>query len=311
MPLDPRAKRLLDMLALGAPTDPGLATAAERRAGFRALMALSRTPVPIGSVEDRVLDGPGGALPVRRYTPAGVPDPLLSGLVFFHGGGLVAGDLDTHDRLCRMLANAGRCRIVAVDYRLAPEYRFPAAIEDAVAATRAVAAQAEALGIDPGRLAVGGDSAGGTLAILAATSAREAGGPALRFMLLLCPVLDLSARRPSRLAFGRGFLLDQATMDRDLADYLVTGAAVSDPRVSPLLAETLAGLPPCLIHTAEYDPMRDEGQAYAERLEQAEVAVRHTCHAGMIHHFFGLDGLIPAAAAALQGIGAEMREGFG
>ena len=142
MPLDPRAKRLLDMVALGASAETGRITAAERRAGFKALMALSRAPVPIGAVEDRVLDASGRSLPVRLYTPDQAGEGPLPGLVFLHGGGLVAGDLDTHDRLCRLLANAGRCRIAAVGYRLAPEHRFPAAMEDAVAATPAVAAGA-------------------------------------------------------------------------------------------------------------------------------------------------------------------------
>ncbi len=308
MPLDPRAKRLLDTVALGARAGSGPVTAAERRRSFRALMALGGGPGPAMPVRDASVPGPAGPLPVRLYAPAEAPAP---GLVFFHGGGLVAGDLDTHDALCRRLAAAAGCRVVAVDYRLAPEHPFPAAQEDAVAAVRAVAATTQEFGLDPGRLAVGGDSGGATLAAVAAGACRDAGEPRLRLLLLLCPVLDLATERPSRVAFGQGYLLDRATMARDLADALPEGVAPSDPRVSPLRAARVEGLPPTVIHTAEFDPLRDEGEAYAARLREAGVPVRHTCHPGLIHHFLALDRLIPAAGPALAGVGAEMREAMG
>lgn len=313
MPLDPRAKRLLAMLALGGHGGDARTTAAERRAGFKALMALSRNPVPLHEVRDASIPGPSGPLGTRLYVPeaCGRPAP---GLVFFHGGGLVAGDLDTHDDLCRSLAAAARCRVLAVAYRLAPEHPFPAAVEDAVAAARAVAADAAAFGIDPHRLAVGGDSAGGTLATLAALRLapvlRAEGAPPLRFQLLLCPVLDLAARRPSRLAYGVGHMLDQAIMDRDLADYLPPGIDPADARVSPIRTPDLSGLPPTLLHTAEYDPLRDEGRDYAEALCRAGVAVDLTCHAGMIHHFLGLQTLLPAAATAMLAIGRQAHAAF-
>lgn len=292
------------MLALSGGPRAAPMSAAERRAGFAALMALARPAAVPGTVEEVGVEGAGGLLPARLYRPADAGDGAGAGLVFFHGGGLVAGSLDTHDGLCRRLAAESGARLVAVAYRRAPEHRFPVAVEDAVAATRSVAAGAARFGIDPGRLGVGGDSAGGTLATLAAGAARAT----LRVQLLLCPVLDLAARRPSRLAYGEGFMLDQAVMDRDLADYLGPGQDAADPRVSPIYRGDLAGLPAALIHTAECDPLRDEGRDYAAALAAAGVAVRHTDHAGMIHHFLGLEGVLPAARPALAAIGAELRE---
>lgn len=292
------------MLALSGGPRAAPMSAAERRAGFAALMALARPAAVPGTVEEVGVEGADGLLPARLYRPADAGDGAGAGLVFFHGGGLVAGSLDTHDGLCRRLAAESGARLVAVAYRRAPEHRFPAAVEDAVAATRSVAAGAARFGIDPGRLGVGGDSAGGTLATLAA----GAGRASLRVQLLLCPVLDLAARRPSRLAYGEGFMLDQSVMDRDLADYLGPGQDAADPRVSPIYRRDLAGLPAALIHTAECDPLRDEGRDYAAALAAAGVAVRHTDHAGMIHHFLGLEGVLPAARPALAAIGAELRE---
>lgn len=304
MSLNPRAKRLLDMLALGRAPRTAVMTTAERRAGFAALMALARPAAVPGTVADVRVEGAAGLLPARLYRPGEAGESPGPGLVFFHGGGLVAGDLDTHDGLCRRLSAESGVLIVAVAYRLAPEHRFPAAVEDAVAATRSVVGGARGFGIDAGRLGVGGDSAGGTLATLAAGAWREA----LRVQLLLCPVLDLAARRPSRHAYGEGFMLDQAVMDRDLADYLPAGQDAADPRVSPIYRGDLAGLPAALIHTAECDPLRDEARDYAAALAAAGVAVRLTDHAGMIHHFLGLEGVLPAARPALTAIGAELRE---
>ncbi len=311
MPLDPHAKRLLDMLALGADPDAPPPDAAARRLAFKALMGMRPVSVPMDAVVEDVIDRrPGPAIPVRCYTPLHAGDERLPGLVFFHGGGLVAGDLDTHDALCRSLASEGRCRLIAVGYRLAPEHPFPAAVEDAAVAVSAVANGAARWNIDPARVAVAGDSAGGTLAILAATAARDAALPALRFQLLLCPVLDLAGRSPSRLRFGRGYMLDEAVIFRDLADYLPARVSPEDPRVSPLRAAVLRGLPPTLLHTAEFDPLRDEGADYAARLAASGVAVHQTCHLGMIHHFIGLAGVLPYAKAALHEIGLEIRRAF-
>ena len=307
MPLDPRAKRIIDMMSAGAAATAASTGIEARREGFRKLMRMAAAPGIIGSVEERSLPGPGGVLPARLYSPDKAPTGLLPGLVFFHGGGLVAGSLDTHDAMCRTLAAAAACRVVSVSYRLAPESRFPAAIEDACAASAWIAAHGAAFGIDPERLAVGGDSAGGTLAAVVCQWARGSRTPRFAAQLLLCPVLDFAATSASRSAFSRGYLLDETTMQRDLTHYLHGETALDDPRISPLRVADASGLPCALIHTAEFDPLRDEGLAYAELLASADVQVRHTCHAGMIHHFYGMTAILPEAQAALERIGAELR----
>ncbi|WP_237477545.1 alpha/beta hydrolase [Lichenibacterium dinghuense] len=299
MPIDPQAARLLAMLGAARPTDwPGVSAAA-RRDGFAALMRMAGTPPAVASVSDVRIAGAAGPLPARLYAPR---DGTAPGLVYFHGGGLVAGDLDTHDALCRALAAGSDCRVLSVGYRLAPEHPFPAAAEDAVAAAGDALGRAAEFGLDPARVAVGGDSAGGTLATLAAGALRTR----VALQLLLCPALDAAPDTESRRLFARGHLLDAAMMARDLADCAPGALDLADPRLSPLRDPDLAGRPPALIHTAEFDPLRDEGALYAERLAAAGVPVRHRCHPGMIHHFYGLTGLVPAARAALADIAAEL-----
>ena len=219
----------------------------------------------------------------------------------------MAGSLDTHDGICRSLANASGARLVSVDYRLAPEARFPAALEDACAATRLTAAHAVELGIDPGRLGICGDSAGATLAAVACRAIQAEGSVKLTFQFLLCPILDYAAETESRRAFAAGYLLDRETLAHDLAHYLGPCADPADPRVSPLRAPTLEGLPPTCIHTAECDPLRDEGERYAERLGRAGVRVSHRCHPGMVHLFYGLGGVIPQARTAYGAMGTDIR----
>ncbi len=307
MPLDPKAKRIIDMMSAGAAAAGATTSIEARREGFRKLMRISAAPVTACSVEERSLPGPSGALAARLYSPDDAQGGPLPGLVFFHGGGLVAGSLDTHDSLCRTLAAASGCRVVSVAYRLAPEWRFPAAVEDACAASAWIAVQAESFGIDAARLAVGGDSAGGTLAAVVCQWARGKPVPRFAAQLLLCPVLDFAATSASRREFSRGYLLDEATMQRDLEHYHDGKTTADDPRISPLREPDLKGLPQAIIHSAEFDPLRDEALAYAERLAQAGVQVRHTCHMGMIHHFYGMPGILPQARETLEGIGAELR----
>jgi acetyl esterase len=306
MPLDPHASRLLAMLAAAGAGDAADGTIGERRRAFTALMRLSTTAVEVGSVEDRAIPGPCGPIGLRFYTPIGAGRNRLAGLVYFHGGGLVAGDLSTHDSLCRSLVNACGCRVIAVDYRLAPEHKFPAAVVDCYHAATWALSRATTLGIDPARLAVGGDSAGGTLAAIVCQMARERRGALFALQLLLCPILDFTAAADSRRTLGKGYLLDQATMDRDIAQYVPPGVDLAHPRISPLRARELDGLPPAFIHTAEFDPLRDEGRGYASRLKQAGVHVSYTNHPGMIHLFYGLSGVIPYARTALKAIGAEL-----
>jgi len=307
MPLDPGAKRFLDRLAAMNPPSALSRSVAERRAALHYMLDFSGISAPVGAVEDIVVPGPATALPVRVYTPPGAASGALAALVYFHGGGLVAGSLDSHDGICRSLCRASTCRVLAVDYRLAPEHRFPAAIADSIAATTFIAGHASELGVDPSRLGVCGDSAGATLAALVAQHLAAHGEIALALQVLLCPIMDLAAQTASRREFATGYLLDESTLEHDLKHYLDADTRAADPRVSPLRAGSVAGLAPACLHTAEFDPLRDEGRLYAERLQQAGVATRYTCHPGMIHLFYGMEKLIPSAATAWHLIGGDIR----
>jgi len=308
MPLDPRAKRFLDTLAASGAASTLTLTVDERRRSLAELLSFAGPLAAVGGVEERTFPGPASPVRLRIYTPAGAgAHDLLPGLVYFHGGGLVAGSLDTHDGICRALAQMSGCRLFSVDYRLAPEYPFPAAIDDALAATAWVSTHAAALGLDPDRLGVCGDSAGATLAAVVCQSAAAAGKPRLACQLLLCPIMDYAAESDSRRQFAEGYLVDRGTLEHDLRHYLPRGADRADPRVSPLRARTLGNLPPTAIHTAECDPLRDEGAAYAERLRVAGVRTTYRCHPGMIHLFYGMGALIPYAGAAFELMGADIR----
>ena len=307
MPLDPRVKRFLDALAAGKPPNALETTVEERRLGLAELMKLAGPQVPVGRVEDRTLPGPAGALGIRIYTPLGAGPEPLPGLIYFHGGGLVAGTVATHDPIGRALANSGACRVVSVDYRLAPEHPFPAALDDALAAVRHIGAHAAEYGINGMRLGICGDSAGGTLAAATVQTVARIGSPRLALQLLICPILDYSRSTESRRDLASGYLVDQATLDHDLLHYAPPGTDPADPRISPLRADHVGGQPRTLIHTAEFDPLRDEGRDYFERLVRAHAEVSYTCHPGMIHLFYGLGAVIPYARTAFEQIGGEIR----
>ena len=319
MPLDPLAKRFLAMTAAASPNDrsrPGSQQRNQdrihdRRQALAKLMQFARADVTAASGIDGLLPGPAGDIPYRLYAPATATDEILPGFVFFHGGGMVAGSIETHDRVCAALAQTTGCRLISVDYRLAPEHKFPAAIEDAIAATRWVSDQAGSLGIDATKLIVGGDSAGATLSAVACQHALQNSGPAIALQCLICPVLDFDEPSPSRQAFAENHLLDKTTIDADLADYLPGDADPADVRISPLRANDLAGLPAAIIHTAEFDPMRDEGNAYARKLMSAGVTVEHVCHDGMIHNFHAMGAILPQGKLVLLQIGEQIRRMVG
>ncbi|MBV9079072.1 MAG: alpha/beta hydrolase [Methylobacteriaceae bacterium] len=301
MPLDPHVQRFLDMMALGAGAGREVVA---RRESLRGLARLAGGGSDAVATRDFDMPGPGGPLALRLYAPVDAVDPGPA-LVFLHGGGLVTGDLDTHDAICRVLAEAGAVRVVAVDYRLAPEHAFPAALEDALAATRFVAEQAQTLGIDRDRIGVGGDSAG---AALAARVCQELRGTETRIaaQLLVCPVLDAPGTSASRAAFARGYFLDEETIVGDVA--ACGPEAGPDARFGPLRESALAGLPPARIHVAEYDPVRDDGARYAERLAGSGVPATLTCHPGMIHFFYGLGRLVPRSRPILAEIARDVGE---
>jgi len=301
-------------LAAGNPPSARTVSVAQRRAQLVELMELGGARVPVGHAKDGTIPGPAGPLAIRVYSPelndpaTHIPAaPLLPGLIYFHGGGMVAGSLDTHAPIARALCHWSGCRVVAVDYRLAPEHPFPAGLDDATAAIAHLGSHAADFGIDAARLGVCGDSAGGTLVAAACHSLARSGGTGAALQLLICPILDYSRRTGSRADFSSGYLIDQDTLDHDLEHYAPQGADPKDPRISPLLAEDLSGLPPTIVHTAEFDPLRDEGQDYFRRLSQTGSALAYTCHPGMIHLFYGLGAVIPYARTAFEKMGAEIR----
>jgi acetyl esterase len=307
MSLDRHVKALLDQMAsIGAPKlwelGPQAARAAMRMSIFRT------NDVGIGAIADRIFPGPGGDVGLRVYTPLGPAAPLLPGLVFFHGGGFVLGDLESHDGLCRTISNESGCRVVSVDYRLAPEHPFPAAVEDCFAAVQWVAANAADLGIDAARIALGGDSAGGNLAAVAAVLAKKAGGPKIAFQLLIYPVAQLGgAETASMRENAKGYFLEKASMEWFTRLYCPEASQRSDPRLSPLLARDVTGLPPAYVVTAGFDPLRDEGKAYADKLDAAGVPVTYVNYPGMIHGFFSFRGLVPKAREAVAAAAAALR----
>lgn len=307
MPLDPRAKRFLDMTTMMSGAADARPPLAERRKALEKLMQFARADRLCGIGSDGNFAFFDRDIPYRLYAPSSAGGALLPGVVFFHGGGMVAGSIASHDLVCRALCEESGCRLLSVGYRLAPEHRFPAAIDDAIAAVRETARHAATLGIDASKLAVCGDSAGATLAAIVCQTPHDS----LRIAVqcLICPVLDFGAVSPSRREFARGYLIDETTLTADLADYLPPGGVDhADPRVSPLRAGNLAGVPPAIIHTAEFDPLRDEGDAYAVELATAGVRIDHTCHPGMPHNFHALGGVLLQGREVLKQIGAQLRE---
>lgn len=303
MALHQQCKAFLDTLAsFGGPPMWELPIAAVRAAP--GLAGFGGPMEPVARVENRTVPGPAQPIPVRIYRPS--LENTLPVLMFFHGGGFVIGSLDSQDRQCRALANASGCAVIGVDYRLAPEHPYPAAAEDAYAATRYVAEHAAEFGIDAGRIAVGGESAGGNLATVIALMARERGGPALRFQLLIYPVTDFTDDSPSMHEFD-GVFLSLKMQDWFAASYLPNIADRRAPYASPLHATDLRGLPPALVITAECDMVRDQAEAYAHKMQAAGVAVTLKRYDGMIHPFFSLAGVIDTARVAIADAAAALR----
>src|SRR2546422_4492162 len=283
MALDPQARAALELIIKSGRPPYHQLSPKEARQLFRETRPAS-TPVPpeIGVVRNVLAEGRHAAVPLRVYRPAGVAaTTLLPGLVYFHGGGWVIGDLDTHDVLCRQLTAWAGITVVNVDYRLAPEHKFPAAADDAWAATRWVVAHASELGLDAGRLAVGGDSAGGNLAAVVALQARDAGAPVIKLQVLVYPVTDVAAESRSYQDFSEGYMLTRESMRWFTAHYLAAAGQANDWRVSPLRASSHAGLPPALVVTPGVGPLRDEGGAYAAQLPPARRLLDFLCHGGM------------------------------
>jgi len=306
--LHPHARALLDFMETKGVPPTHTLTVDEARRFYRERRAITQPEPPeVAEVRDLRADGPHGGIALRLYRPLGAGHAALPVLVYYHGGGWVIGDLETHDTLCRQLANGSGCAVVAVDYRMGPEHRFPAAVDDALAATRWVAANAASMDLDATRLAVGGDSAGGNLAAVVAIAARDAGDLPVRFQLLIYPATDMGRGAASHTRNGEGYLLTRDTISWFHDHYIIDAAHDADWRASPLLHDDLSKLPPALVLIAGFDPLRDEGLHYAQRLTQAGNRATLISFERQIHGFITMGRVIDEANAAVDLCAAQLR----
>jgi acetyl esterase len=308
--LDPDAAAVFKAFQdAGRPPYESVSPAEAREFYLQARFASNPEPPQLKSVEPLAIPSPAGSIPARVYTPTKLKklNDLAPCLVFFHGGGWVIGNLDSHDVACRKLADEGQLIVISVDYRLAPEHKFPAAVDDAVAATKWIAGNAKQLGVDASRLLVGGDSAGGNLAAVVAISARDGGGPAIAGQVLIYPAVDFAMTHPSHSEPETSILLTHSVIKWFRDHYLNSAADGQDWRASPARTKTLAGLPPAYVLTAGADPLRDEGDEYAEQLKRAGVAVTYRTFPGQFHGFFTMGKLLQQANVAASEIGAWLR----
>jgi acetyl esterase len=310
--LHPQTRALLDLMQeRGVPPTHTLSPD-EARKLYRERRAFTQpAPPSVGEVRELQAEGPHGAIPLRLIRPRGAAeDAPLPVLVYYHGGGWVIGDLETHDTLCRELANGAGCAVVAVDYRLAPEQGFPAAVDDCLAATYWIARHAAALGLDAKRLAVGGDSAGGNLAAVMTLAARDAGDLAIAFQLLIYPATDMRAIAPSHTSNGQGYLLTSDSIAYFRGHY-IDAPQYEDWRASPLLHADLRGLPPALVLTAGFDPLRDEGAQYAQALTAAGNRASYVCFERQVHGFILMGKVLDEANTAVALCAAELGRALG
>ncbi len=308
--LDPQARALLDRAARSRlPSFHTLAPSEARRLYRESGKVLLPPQVEVAEVTNLAFTGPAGRVAARLYIPAAEPvSRQFPVCLYFHGGGWTFGDLDTHDNVCRTFAKFGRFVVASIDYRLAPEHRFPAAIDDALAALRWIRAEGSALGIDPRNIAVAGDSAGGNIAAALALLARDE-GITLTMQALFYPAPDLRVNTPSHFEFAHGFILERETISWTRGNYIAL-EQVEDPRASPLLASDHRGLAPAYIVTAGFDPLLDEGAAYADKLSAAGVPVIYECFEGMVHGFVTMGGVLAAAEHALYRVGHALKQAF-
>jgi acetyl esterase len=305
MPIDSQVEGLLtELAALGEPPLHEQ-TVAEARIAAERMVELAGHPIPVGSVHDITIPVEGAAIGARIYTPEGAgPHPVV---MFFHGGGWVICSLDTHDNIARALCRGADALVVSVDYRMAPEFPFPTAPHDCFAATRWVADNAASLGGDPDRLAVCGDSAGGNLSAVVSQMARDSGGPALRFVALIYPAVDMTARGGSMVDNAKGYFLESDAMEWFMSHYLSDNQR-ADPLASPLLHENLAGLPACFIATCEFDPLRDQGEAYGAALRANGVVAETKRYEGLIHAVANLTGVLDGGRSLVADVAARLGE---
>jgi acetyl esterase/lipase len=307
--LHPQTQAMIDAMARMNPVAPDKLSVEQAREQFaRTRAPFLAPPQDVDAVIDAAIPGPEGTLPIRAYRPLGSRrGELLPAMVYFHGGGWVFGDLDSHDPMCRELCNLSGCAVVSVDYRRAPEHRFPAAVEDAISAIRHVARRGADLGVDATQLAAGGDSAGGNLATVAALILRDQGEPQLKLQVLIYPVTDFAMSAPSYARIANGYTLTRERMHYFRESYLRGPEDIDDWRASPLKAPDLSRLPPALVIGADHDPLVDEGKAYADRLADAGVPVTYTLYEGVVHGFVSMAGAIDAGHAAIAEAAAALK----
>jgi acetyl esterase len=311
MPLDPQAELVINLVKQSGLPELWQLTPDQAREQYLLRVGKLAPREQIFRATDRIIPGPGSELPIRIYQPReGKAGERLPVLVWFHGGGFVIGDLDTHDSACRMLANQADCLVVAVDYRLAPEFKFPAAVEDSMAAVRWVALHARELGGDPERIAVGGDSAGGNLAAVCALLARNEGHPRLALQLLVYPCTAPEPETPSHRKFAEGYILTRNAITWFYKQYVRSAKDFQDFRFAPLVADDLSNLPPALVLVAGFDPLRDEGVDYAKRMIEAGNRVTLANYEGMVHGFYLMGAAVDAARRAIAQSAQALREAF-
>lgn len=308
MTLDPQAKRVLEQMEKSGVPPLHTMSPQEARSVYSA-MRLTSDDEPVGSVEERNIAGPHGDIPIRIYKPVQSTNEKLPILVFYHGGGWVIGNLDTHDNVCRILTNQANCIVVSVDYRLAPEHKFPVAVDDAFAALQWVAQHAGEIGGDADKIAVGGDSAGGNLATVMTIIAKEKRGPKLVYQLLIYPSTGVGHTK-SYDENGEGYYLTKDLMAWFRKHYMNSPEDANDPYFSPYLYDDVHDLPPAFVMTAEYDPLRDDGKAYADKLKSAGVDVQYIEYEGMIHGFVTLANVIDTGKTALEDAAYALKEAF-
>ena len=310
MKLDPKLQELLDQ-----PADPNAKPIEEipieeiRRQFNEEIAAIDKPGPEMRDIQDRAVDVGDAEIPVRWYTPSTLSSASANPvLVFFHGGGWIQGSIETHDSMCRVLAHGGKSHVCSVDYRLAPENKFPVPFDDSYAATKWVSQNAATFGADPAKLAVGGDSAGGNLAAAISLRARDEGSIPIAFQLLLYPVTDLASDTESKRKFSKGYWLD--TLAFLIGSYVAKEEDKINPLGSPLRAESFSGLPPAHVVTAGHDPLRDEGRAYADKLRAAGVDAKYDCYDSMIHGFISIRGIVDEGEKALQACAISLRDAF-
>jgi acetyl esterase len=308
MPVHPKIQDFLDKLQEYPQPPMDQVTPEAYRVSRNKMLSFQQNVEPVHKVEDRVLHLEGRDLPIRVYTPEGqAPHPAL---VYFHGGGWVIGSLDSHDSVCRVLANSAKCVVISVDYRLAPEHKFPAAVEDAYDSLQWIASNPEAFDIDVNRIAVGGDSAGGNLAAVACIMAKERKTPTIIHQLLIYPSTGYRETPPSMWENAEGYFLTREVMKWYQKHYFNNDQEILDPYASPVLYSDLSGLPPAAILTAQYDPIRDVGKIYAETLQENGVDVYYKNYEGLIHAFVNFIGFVPEARDALEEGAGELQKAF-